>query len=46
MFTTFKKIVAKKKETIMKKNEHVEYFDSLKSAEKGIDIAGMLTFKN
>jgi len=30
----------------MKKNENIEYFDSLKSAEKGINIAGMLTFKN
>jgi len=46
MFAAFGSIVVKRKETIKKKNEHIEYFNSLKSAEKGIDLAGMLTFKN
>ena len=44
--STMKSIVRNKREKIEQRNESIEYFDSLKSTEKGIDIAGMLHFKN
>jgi hypothetical protein len=44
--TSMKSLVRTKRDKIEQKNESIEYFDSLKSTEKGIDIAGMLHFKN